>query len=264
MSEPSEPSTEPTAELSYNVRWMTKTFNSRSAVESLLGPQRAAGVVSSHDYDAAMSFLPGFHRFYGLIFTSLALSSVYVFRKPSWSQLRLLGLVGSTAIGSTVLGNAYVVKSHFDFVRSLDNPGGFSRAVDHIQKQSGLSLPSSPIIVRKYNTEEDLHGNIENSQEFASLDPTAETSPDCQSTQTQNSSPGTEARPSSRWDQIRTANATTTASSSWDALRQQHEKTHVQRHNTHADQHTNTQTDDRITEQARFDALLEKERNIGS
>jgi len=76
MSEPSEPSTEPTAELSYNVRWMTKTFNSRSAVESLLGPQRAAGVVSSHDYDAAMSFLPGFHRFYGVGVVSLSGSTL--------------------------------------------------------------------------------------------------------------------------------------------------------------------------------------------
>jgi len=69
MSEPSsEPSTTSklTAEFSYNVGWMADTFHSRSAVESLLGPQRAAGNISFHDYDAAMSFLPGYHRFYGV------------------------------------------------------------------------------------------------------------------------------------------------------------------------------------------------------
>lgn len=69
MSEPSsEPSTTSklTAELRYNVRWMADTFDSRSAVESLLGPQRAAGNISFHDYDAAMSFLPGYHRLYGV------------------------------------------------------------------------------------------------------------------------------------------------------------------------------------------------------
>ena len=65
MSEPSITS-KLTAELRYNVRWMVDTFDSRSAVESLLGPQRTAGNISFHDYDAAMSFLPGHHRFYGV------------------------------------------------------------------------------------------------------------------------------------------------------------------------------------------------------
>lgn len=67
----------------------------------------------------------------------------------------------------------------------------------------------------------------------------------------------------SRWDQIRTATSDTTTSSSWDTLRQKHEKTRVQKSSINTDRQTNVQADDRTAEQARFDVLLEKERNIG-
>jgi len=67
----------------------------------------------------------------------------------------------------------------------------------------------------------------------------------------------------SRWDQIRTATSDTTTSSSWDTLRQKHEKTRVQKSSINTDRQTNAQADDRTAEQARFDVLLEKERNIG-
>lgn len=50
----------------YNVRWMTRTFTSRAQVEALLGPEEASGAISSHDYQAAISFFPGFHRYYGV------------------------------------------------------------------------------------------------------------------------------------------------------------------------------------------------------
>jgi len=67
----------------------------------------------------------------------------------------------------------------------------------------------------------------------------------------------------SRWDQIRTATSDTTTSSSWDTLRQKHEKMRVQKSSINTDRQTNAQADDRTAEQARFDVLLEKERNIG-
>lgn len=52
--------------LNYNVRWMARTFNTRAKVESILGPELAEGNISSHDYEAAIKFLPGFHRYYGV------------------------------------------------------------------------------------------------------------------------------------------------------------------------------------------------------
>jgi hypothetical protein len=68
---------------------------------------------------------------------------------------------------------------------------------------------------------------------------------------------------SSRWDQIRVANAAKTASSSWDAVRQKHEKRRVSGSPT-SDQNASGPMDDRAAEQANFDALLEKERSLGS
>lgn len=161
---------------------MTRTFNSRARVESLLGPELAAGNISSHDYEAAINFLPGFHRYYGvgipalyrkqhlpsftlqLLLSTAALSAIYVFRKPSWSQMRTLGIATGGAFGSLALGNALTLKSHFDFVRSLNNPGGFARAIEHIQQQSAVPQPAGPVITRKYDIEEGLHGNTDENQ----------------------------------------------------------------------------------------------------
>ncbi|KAJ3568795.1 hypothetical protein NP233_g5470 [Leucocoprinus birnbaumii] len=258
------PSTEPqrSGTLNYNVRWMTNSFSNRSKVESLLGPEHSAGNISRHDYDAAINFLPGFHRFYALFLSSAAMSAVYILKKPSWSRLRTLGVAGGIGIGSIAVGNGLTLKSHLDFVRSLDNPGGFSRALDRIQKQSNLALPSSPVIVHRYKIEEELHGNTVDHQEFVQPEITAE--PVTQST-IQTPSASSETRPKSQWDQIRAANAAKTTSSSWDALRQRHEKPRVQNSGTCTGQATNDQqVDDRAAEQAKFDALLEKERNLSS
>lgn len=74
----------------------------------------------------------------------------------------------------------------------------------------------------------------------------------------------TESPSPSKWDQIRAVNAATTTSSSWDALRQRHEKPRAQDSDMATAQNPNEQVDDRTAEQARFDALLEKERNFGS
>ncbi|KAK0506179.1 hypothetical protein EDD18DRAFT_20996 [Armillaria luteobubalina] len=68
----------------------------------------------------------------------------------------------------------------------------------------------------------------------------------------------------SRWDQIRAANARNPGTSSWDTLRQSHERVSVQRSqfgvSTNPDEFARN---DQATEQARFDALLEQERNFG-
>jgi len=53
-----------TSVLHYNVRWMDGVFKSRTTTEALLSPQREAGNLTTHDYDASISFLPGYHRRY--------------------------------------------------------------------------------------------------------------------------------------------------------------------------------------------------------
>lgn len=50
--------------LHYNVRWMDSVFKSKNTTEALLSPQREAGNLTAHDYDASINFLPGYHRHY--------------------------------------------------------------------------------------------------------------------------------------------------------------------------------------------------------
>lgn len=228
------------------------------------------------------------HQTPQLLLSSAALSAVYVLRKPSWPQLRMLGVATGTAFGSLALGNALTLKSHFDFVRSLNNTAGFAGAIDRIQKQAGLPQPNGPIIQRRYEIGEGLHGNTEEQQghfpsfsiypsfqltfkypEFTQTLPMAESPPppppQQQQEQSQSQGSAQDRHPSSKWDQIRAANAAASTSSTWDALRQKHEKSQAQKPgNDSPSQSTNPPADDRATEQARFNALLERERNLSS
>ncbi len=78
--------------------------------------------------------------------------------------MRTLAIASGGTFGSLALGNGLTLKTHFDFVRSLDNPRGFARAIEHIEKQSGISMPTGPVITRKYTIEEGLHGNTDEPQ----------------------------------------------------------------------------------------------------
>jgi hypothetical protein len=37
---------------------------------------------------------------------------------------------------------------HYRFVRSLENPTGFARALDNVQSRTGRAMPPGPVIVR--------------------------------------------------------------------------------------------------------------------
>jgi hypothetical protein len=70
---------------------------------------------------------------------------------------------------------------------------------------------------------------------------------------------------SNKWEQIRAANSHTSRNSSWDSIRQSHERSRIiNPGNTDDNDYETRQTryEDRAEEQAKFDALLEKERNI--
>jgi hypothetical protein len=67
-------------------------------------------------------------------------------------------------------------------------------------------------------------------------------------------------RPSSRWDEIRGVNSNKAPASSWDVLRQKHERTQIS-----ATPDISPQTDadqDRTRAQAEFDAMVDRERNM--
>jgi len=67
----------------------------------------------------------------------------------------------------------------------------------------------------------------------------------------------------SKWDQIRAANSRTSTHSSWDALRQKHERARLPPSPpSGSETFERTRGGDRAAEQAEFDELLDKERNM--
>lgn len=159
------------------------------------------------------------------------------------------------------------ISAHLRFVRSIENPSGFSRALDNVQKSMGGFSPPGPVIVRQGGNLAVDH-NLESSapswsnSKIVSLilirypDPT-----ESQEIPTNSAMIG--APSSSKWEQIRAANSRTSRNSSWDAIRQGHERRRVVDPGSNNDfDAAQTRHEDRATEQAKFNALLEKERNI--
>jgi hypothetical protein len=52
--------------MEYNPVWIDRTFKSRQLTEYLLAPEHEAGLLTTRDYDAALSFFPNFHRHYNV------------------------------------------------------------------------------------------------------------------------------------------------------------------------------------------------------
>jgi hypothetical protein len=44
--------------------WFDRTFSSRSQAETVLRPYLEEGTINDHDYNLAVSFLPGKHRYW--------------------------------------------------------------------------------------------------------------------------------------------------------------------------------------------------------
>ncbi|KAG5654105.1 hypothetical protein H0H81_007519 [Sphagnurus paluster] len=245
--------------LRYNIRWIESTFSSRTATEALLGPERESGNVTSHDYDAATEFFPGFHRHYRVRIIIIVL-------------IRPLSVLCHAVLRSDVIytpslcrpgfliGHVMSISAHYNFVRSIENPEGFSQALDNIQKNTGSFPPNGPIIVRqggKWAVDHDAEVPVLENGSHGESSPVP-------STQTPTKDPVPSIKPMSKWDQIRAANSRTTPHSSWDALRQNHERARVSPEGASSatPEFERTRGDDRALEQAKFDELLEKERNM--
>jgi hypothetical protein len=52
--------------IEYNLIWMERTFKERRTTERLLAPELENGILTQHDYDLAVNFLPGLHRHYNV------------------------------------------------------------------------------------------------------------------------------------------------------------------------------------------------------
>ncbi|KAG6877639.1 hypothetical protein C0993_005348 [Termitomyces sp. T159_Od127] len=227
--------------VNYNFFQVQRTLAGRHAAETFLAPEREAGNVSPHDYDAAVQFSAGPHRFYRLIGGLLALPVTFVLRKPSWSPLRTYAFLVTSTLGGTLVGQTMTVFAHINFLRSLDNPAGFVQAIEHIQRNSSSGPTDS-----KWAVDTDP----------ISTEPSQPLSPT-----PVYEKPST--NPPSKWDQIRAANARPSTNSSWDTLRQNHERTRVPSASSDPDPDAfhRSRNQDRVAEQARFNDMLERERN---
>ena len=78
--------------LHYNVNWMSSAFKSRAAAEALLSPELESGNLSYRDYDTAIQFLPGPHRYYhvrslaqSLAFSEISLRIAFLCALGDWA-----------------------------------------------------------------------------------------------------------------------------------------------------------------------------------
>lgn len=46
--------------------WLERSFSTRSRTEQLLRPELDDGVITQHDFDAAVDFFPGAQRYYSV------------------------------------------------------------------------------------------------------------------------------------------------------------------------------------------------------
>ncbi|KAF8912752.1 hypothetical protein CPB84DRAFT_1759401 [Gymnopilus junonius] len=199
---PTKPNT-----LSYNVTWSTRVFSSRAATESLLAPEHEDGNLTTNDYNASLHFLPGYHRYYPIVGVLIATAPLAL-RTRKWSSRRALT---AFTLGFTghLFGKLTVLNAHYNYVRSLENPAGFSKAMQNIQAKLGGPVPQGFIIERAYEPSPD--------------DQNETISSDSLSTNQQTNQPLNQS-PLTKWDQIRKMNDNTAKNSSWDSIRQKHER----------------------------------------
>jgi len=46
--------------------WLESTFNTRARTEQLLSPELHDGLITQHDFEAAVDFFPGAQRYYSV------------------------------------------------------------------------------------------------------------------------------------------------------------------------------------------------------
>ncbi|KAH9950498.1 hypothetical protein B0H21DRAFT_819296 [Amylocystis lapponica] len=258
--------------MSYPIQWLDATFRTRQNTEQLLRPDLDSGLITEHDFHLASTFLPGNHRYwpnaFGLL-TSGAVAGYGVFSKRSRWTVRRTTILGVVAgVCGTVYGQFRRAKAHWTFTQQLDDPVAFTQALENVNQRTGGVKPLAWTLQRAVDAaqKQDMHGNILRPQESSfTPDVDQSVSPDTTSAEIArppSSSSEDSSRPANRWDQIRAANARNAGQpSSWDILRQQHERERVVKKTVSEDRFDDV---DLAEEQARFDAMVDAERRKAS
>ncbi|OBZ80085.1 hypothetical protein A0H81_00959 [Grifola frondosa] len=260
----------------YPIQWLDETFTSRSRAEELLRPDLDSGLINQHDFELATVFLPSSRsqRFNQFIYAITASTAVAWYGrlhlKPSWSTRKTVFLASSTGLIGSFYGQLRRAKAHWDFGQQLENPNGFSQALENVNRRTGGTEPLGWALrraqeIHKDVTQADVHGDVSQPVEVSWEQDGGQAAPSDgaarQKLRVLEEASNENARhPSSRWEELRAANARNAGkSSSWDALRQNHERQQVPDHIQTA---SSPETDDRVRAQAEFDAVVEAERRL--
>lgn len=251
----SDSSSTPPRRLEVDLIFLERTFRSRAKTQELLNPEREAGIINPGDYEAAIRFFPDkLRRNYNTIGTVIGAGLGYSLRKPKWTPGRLGTVVLMSALTGRAMGSAYAVFSAYNFFRGLQDPAGFGRAIDNVKtriEHPGSTSPISSDLPPVQDAPAPIPPVLPSRSDATNAPAVAQTS----------------STPASAWDRIRAANAKQGQPSSWDSLRQTHERSRIsgatQKQASPGEEGNKFYDDtDKAAEQAKFDELLEKERNF--
>ncbi|CCM05169.1 uncharacterized protein FIBRA_07378 [Fibroporia radiculosa] len=256
--------------MAYPIQWLDATFNSRTKTEDLLRPDLESGLISQHDFQLAVAFLPASHRYwpygYALLGSSAAAGYARLYRRPPVSLNRTMIIATAAGFIGSVYGQFRRAKAHWAFTHVLEDPIAFNHALENVNKRTGGVRPLAWTIqtAKEVQRPDEMHGNaprpIEDTWAPDADQASQSRAPIPTSTPKSAASPEAPSRPASRWQEIRAANSRGAGlPSSWDVLRQTHERSRLPDDAQSTNQPPMT---DRAREQAQFDALLEAERRI--
>ncbi|KAI6047555.1 hypothetical protein EDC04DRAFT_3050758, partial [Pisolithus marmoratus] len=259
----------------YPLDWLTSTFRSRERTVELLRPELENNVLTQHDFDLAVRFLPSSHSHWPMLYGSATAGATafygYRVARPPWGQRKTVIFGGAAFVVGMMYGGFRRFVAHRQFSESLDNPEGFVLALSHVHKRLGgdgnIGFTLRRIQQKRLDTPADTGDYSQSSEtgfENLTRSDTTGTSvvisidiPRVTGSNNPNSSTGFK----SRWDEIRAANARSIAQqSTWDAVRQRQERNRMPVPSTNNDQSTD-EREDRAAAQARFEAMLEAERH---
>ncbi|KAI0348502.1 hypothetical protein BDW22DRAFT_1350728 [Trametopsis cervina] len=193
-------------------------------------------------------------------------------RNPRWPVNRTVGICSGANVFGFLFGQVKRASAHQHFFNSLENKEGFLTALRDMAGEGPVPLPANPTSVYPLADKPEQRNTAPSNNEDAIESTWATTdqnpnnpSPVVPTRPSPAPSPiGENPRVSSRWDQIRAANAKGGKTSTWDALRQGHERNQTSNsdnlHPTQVPTATNSADAERMREQAQFDAMLEAER----
>ncbi|KAF5375240.1 hypothetical protein D9758_000189 [Tetrapyrgos nigripes] len=221
-------------------------------ISRLLQQERDAGTISHKDAlltTAIISFNQSLNTYVPVTTATFAGLAYFATRgRPISLPARCLGIAAAASFGP-VLPSAVGAFKHRSYVQQLDNPPSVVQALKNIRENARLPVSREP----DFSIDVPFESSPKNADSIpseVSRQPQPTAKANTMETQKQ----------SHRWDEIRSVNSNKAPASSWDALRQKHERNQIpptagSPPQTDADQ-------DRVQAQAEFDAMVDRERNM--